>query len=68
MKNIKNYLLAIVFSILGGLTSITGYKYFNEDNNYSNFKTNENLKFANYLYDTTRYKKTFHETILHIEP
>ena len=53
MKNIKNYLLAIVFSILGGLTSITGYKYFNEDNNYSNFKTNENLKFANYLYDTT---------------
>ena len=53
MKNIKNYLLAILFSLIGGLTSITGYKYFNEEKNSSNFQESENLKFANYIYDTT---------------
>ena len=53
MKNLKNYLLAIVFSILGGLTSITGYKYFNDDINSVNVQANDNLKFANYVYDTT---------------
>tara|TARA_B100000902_G_C27316217_1_gene921480 strand:+ start:795 stop:2276 length:1482 start_codon:yes stop_codon:yes gene_type:complete len=53
MKNLKNYLLAITFSILGGLTSITGYKYFNEDNNTVIVQSNDNLKFANYVYDTT---------------
>lgn len=53
MKNLKNYLLAILFSVLGGLTSITGYKYFNEEKNSSNFQGSENLKFANYIYDTT---------------
>ena len=53
MKNIKNYLLTILFSLLGGLTSITGYKYFNEEKNSSNYQGNENLKFANYIYDTT---------------
>ena len=53
MKNLKNYLLAIVFSVLGGLTSITGYKYFNEDNNSVTLQSNDNLKFANYVYDTT---------------
>ena len=53
MKNLKNYLLAIAFSILGGLTSITGYKYFNEDNNTVIVQSNDNLKFANYVYDTT---------------
>ena len=53
MKNLKNYLLAIVFSVLGGLTSITGYKYFNDDNNSVTLQSNDNLKFANYVYDTT---------------
>ena len=53
MKNIKNYFLAIVFSILGGLTSITGYKYFNDDINSVSVQANGNLKFANYVYDTT---------------
>ena len=53
MKNLKNYLLAIVFSVLGGLTSITGYKYFNDDNNSVTIQSNDNLKFANYVYDTT---------------
>ena len=53
MKNLKNYLLAIVFSILGGLTSITGYKYFNDDINSVSVQANDNLKFANYIYDTT---------------
>ena len=53
MKNLKNYLLAIVFSILGGLTSITGYKYFNDDINSVSVQANDNLKFANYVYDTT---------------
>ena len=49
MKNLKNYLLAIVFSILGGLTSITGYKYFNDDINSVSVQANDNLKFANYV-------------------
>ena len=53
MKNLKNYLLAIIFSILGGLTSITGYKYFNDDINSVSVQANDNLKFANYVYDTT---------------
>ena len=53
MKNLKNYLLAIIFSILGGLTSITGYKYFNDENSSINFQANDNVKFANYVYDTT---------------
>ncbi len=53
MKNLKNYLLAIIFSILGGLTSITGYKYFNDDINSVSIQSNDNLKFANYVYDTT---------------
>ena len=53
MKNLKNYLLAIIFSILGGLTSITGYKYFNDDINSVSVQSNDNLKFANYVYDTT---------------
>ena len=53
MKNLKNYLLAIIFSILGGLTSITGYKYFNDDINSVSVLANDNLKFANYVYDTT---------------
>ena len=53
MKNLKYYLLAIVFSILGGLTSITGYKYFNDDINSVSVQANDNLKFANYVYDTT---------------
>ena len=53
MKNLKNYLLAIVFSILGGLTSITGYKYFNDDIKSVSVQANDNLKFANYVYDTT---------------
>ena len=53
MKNLNNYLLAIVFSILGGLTSITGYKYFNDDINSVSVQANDNLKFANYVYDTT---------------
>ena len=53
MKNLKNYLLAIIFSILGGLTSITGYKYFNDDINSVSVQVDDNLKFANYVYDTT---------------
>jgi len=53
MKNLKNYLLAVVFSILGGLTSITGYKHFNDDINSVSVQANDNLKFANYVYDTT---------------
>lgn len=53
MKNLKNYLLAVIFSILGGLTSITGYKYFNDENSSINFQANDNVKFANYVYDTT---------------
>ncbi len=53
MKNIKNYILAIVFSIIGGLTSITGYKYFSDDMNSVSVQANDNLKFANYVYDTT---------------
>jgi len=53
MKILKNYLLAIIFSILGGLTSITGYKYFNNDINSVSVQANDNLKFANYVYDTT---------------
>ena len=53
MKNIKNYILAIVFSIVGGLTSITGYKYFSDDMNSVSVQANDNLKFANYVYDTT---------------
>lgn len=53
MKNLKNYLLAVIFSILGGLTSITGYKYFSDENSSINFQANDNVKFANYVYDTT---------------
>jgi len=49
MKNLKNYLLAIVFSIFGGLTSITGYKYFYDDTNSVSVQANDNLKFANYV-------------------
>ena len=52
MKNIKSYLLAILFSVLGGLTSITGYKYFNPETDV-NISNNKNIKLANYVYDTT---------------
>lgn len=52
MKNIKSYLFAILFSVLGGLTSITGYKYFNPETDI-NISNNKNIKLANYVYDTT---------------
>ena len=52
MKYLKNYLLALFFSIIGGLTSVTGYKYFN-DNNTVKLQSKDNLRFANYVFDTT---------------
>ncbi len=53
MKYLKNYLLALFFSIIGGLTSVTGYKYFNDDNNTVKLQSKDNLRFANYVFDTT---------------
>ena len=53
MKNFKSYLFAILFSVLGGLTSITGYKFFNPENNKNDINFNDNIKLANYVYDTT---------------
>ena len=52
MKNLKSYLFALVFSLIGGITSITGYEFFKDDNS-SPSKYNENIKFANYIFDTT---------------
>ncbi len=53
MKNFKNYLLALIFSIIGGITSITGYEYFKEEKSITTSNYNENVKFANYIFDTT---------------
>ncbi|MEL0009599.1 MAG: deoxyribonuclease HsdR, partial [Flammeovirgaceae bacterium] len=53
MKNLKNYLVALFFSFIGGLTSVTGYKYFTDDNNTVNLQSKNNLRFANYVFDTT---------------
>ena len=53
MKNFKSYLFAILFSVLGGLTSITGYKFFYPENNKNDINFNDNIKLANYVYDTT---------------
>ena len=49
MKNLKSYLFAILFSILGGLTSITGYKFLNSENNKASININDNVKLANYV-------------------
>ena len=53
MKNLKNYLFALIFSLIGGVTSITGYEFLKDDNNSSSSNYNENIKFANYIFDTT---------------
>ena len=53
MKNFKNYLLAITFSIIGGITAITGYEYFNDEKPAVSINYDDNVKFANYILDTT---------------
>ncbi len=49
----KNLILALVFSIIGGITSVTGYKYFSNESTSLSLSENKNVKFANYIYDTT---------------
>ncbi len=49
----KNLILALVFSVIGGITSVTGYKYFSNEGTSLGLIENKNVKFANYIYDTT---------------
>ena len=53
MEKFKNYLLALLFSVLGGITAITGYEYFNDDKQTISVNYDDNIKFANYVLDTT---------------
>ena len=52
MEKFKNYLLALLFSVLGGITAITGYEYFNDDKQTISVNYDDNIKFANYVLDT----------------
>ena len=53
MKELKNIIYAIIFSIIGGAVSITGYNYMYPRNNTVAEINNDKIKFANYIYDTT---------------
>ena len=53
MEKFKNYLFALLFSVLGGITAITGYEYFNDDKQVISVNYDDNIKFANYVLDTT---------------
>ena len=52
MEKFKNYLFALLFSVLGGITAITGYEYFNDDKQTISVNYDDNIKFANYVLDT----------------
>ena len=53
MKEIKNYLFALVFSVFGGLVAVFSYDLIFEDKSVNENANNERIQFANYILDTT---------------
>ena len=53
MKEFKNYLFALVFSVFGGLVAVFSYDLIFEDKSVNENANNERIQFANYILDTT---------------
>ena len=51
--NMKNFLFAILFSIIGGFTAIGGYNLWENKSNVIAIDYNDKIKLANYIFDTT---------------
>jgi Do/DeqQ family serine protease len=49
----KNFLFAILFSIIGGFTAIGGYNLWENKSNVIAIDYNDKIKLANYIFDTT---------------
>lgn len=49
----KNFLFAILFSLIGGLTAISGYNLWEKNAEVISVDYNDKIKLANYIFDTT---------------
>ncbi len=49
----KNFLFAILFSLIGGLTAISGYNLWEKNAEVISIDYNDKIKLANYIFDTT---------------
>ena len=51
--HMRNFLFAILFSIIGGLTAISGYNLWEKNTEVISINYNDKIKLANYVFDTT---------------
>ena len=49
----RNFLFAILFSVIGGLTAISGYNLWEKNTEVISIDYNDKIKLANYIFDTT---------------
>jgi len=49
----RNFLFAILFSVIGGLTAISGYNLWEKNAEVISIDYNDKIKLANYIFDTT---------------